>query len=50
MEISEPRRNQIFKKALNYFQMIRLIFFSIFLFFSTINVSQQNQKINDTNS
>ena len=28
--------------------MIRLIFFSIFLFFSTINVSQQNQKINDT--
>ena len=48
MEISEPRRNQIFKKPLNYFQMIRLIFFSIFLFFSTINVSQQNQKINDT--
>ena len=28
--------------------MIRLIFFTIFLFFSTINVSQQNQKINDT--
>ena len=48
MEISEPRRNQIFKKPLNYFQMIRLIFFTIFLFFSTINISQQNQKINDT--
>ena len=28
--------------------MIRLIFFTIFLFFSKINVSQQNQKINDT--
>ena len=28
--------------------MIRLIFFTIFLFFSTINTSQQNQKINDT--
>ncbi len=28
--------------------MIRLIFFTIFLFFSLINVSQQNQKINDT--
>ena len=49
MEISEPRRNQIFKKALNYFQMIRQIFFIIFLFFPLIkNTSQQNQKTNDT--
>ena len=28
--------------------MIRPIFFTIFLFFSTLNLSQQNQKINDT--
>ena len=28
--------------------MIRLILFTIFLFFSLINVSQQNQEINDT--
>ena len=48
MEISESRRNQIFKKSLNHFQMIRLILFTIFLFFSLINVSQQNQETNDT--
>ncbi len=48
MEIFESRRNKIFKKSLNHFQMIRLILFTIFLFFSSINVSQQNPETNDT--